>query len=96
MRFISFYFISPGLPLLGWIVFFASLFLLLFLISVFRIPNRILTINDNAIVAPADGKVVVIEESVDEEYFKDKRLKVSIFISPSNLHVNSNPSILEV
>jgi phosphatidylserine decarboxylase len=76
---------------LGWIIFFATLGLLLFLISFFRIPNRTLTINENSIVAPADGKVVVIEETVDSEYFKDKRLQVSIFMSPANVHVNRNP-----
>ena len=88
---IYFYFFSSALPWLGWVLFFATLFLLLFLISFFRIPNRSLTIHDNAIVAPADGKVVVIEEIVDVEYFKDKRLQVSIFMSPANVHVNRNP-----
>ncbi|MFX6006888.1 phosphatidylserine decarboxylase, partial [Acinetobacter baumannii] len=42
-------------------------------------------------ICPADGKVVVIEEVVDEEYFKDKRIQVSIFMSPANVHVNRNP-----
>ncbi len=88
---IYFYFFSFSNAWLGWIIFFATLFLLLFLISFFRIPNRSLTINDNVIVAPADGKVVVIEETVDTEYFKDKRLQVSIFMSPANVHVNRNP-----
>lgn len=88
---IYFYFFSFSNAWLGWIIFFATLFLLLFLISFFRIPNRSLTINDNVIIAPADGKVVVIEETVDTEYFKDKRLQVSIFMSPANVHVNRNP-----
>ena len=47
-------------------------------------------------IAPADGKVVVIEETVDVEYFKDKRLQVSIFMSPANVHVNRNPITGEV
>jgi phosphatidylserine decarboxylase len=88
---ISFYFLSPYFPWVCWVLFFVTLFLLLFLISFFRIPNRGLTINENAIVAPADGKVVVIEEMVDNEYFKTKRLQVSIFMSPANVHVNRNP-----
>jgi phosphatidylserine decarboxylase len=88
---IYFYFFSAGNAWLGWVIFFATLLLLLFLISFFRIPARKLTINDNVIVAPADGKVVVIEETVDTEYFKDKRLQVSIFMSPANVHVNRNP-----
>ena len=91
INFIYFYFLSATLPWLGWVIFFATLFLLLFLISFFRIPNRSLTISDNFIIAPADGKVVVIEETVDPEYFKDKRLQVSIFMSPANVHVNRNP-----
>ena len=88
---IYFYFFSFSNAWLGWVIFFATLFLLLFLISFFRIPNRTLTINGNAIIAPADGKVVVSEETVDPEYFKDKRLQVSIFMSPANVHVNRNP-----
>jgi len=73
-----------------------SVALWLFIISFFRIPNRKLTIDDHLIVAPADGKVVVIEEVVDPEYFKDKRLQVSIFMSPANVHVNRNPIAGEV
>ncbi len=87
-----FYFFSEILPFFVGILFFAvTLFLFLFLISFFRIPNRTLTIKDGAIVSPCDGKVVVIEETVDVEYFKDKRLQVSIFMSPANVHVNRNP-----
>ena len=96
LNFLAFYFCSASMPLLSWAVFLITLFLLLFLISFFRIPSRVLTINDNAIIAPADGKVVVIEEAVDEEYFKTKRLQVSIFMSPANVHVNRNPVSGEV
>ena len=85
---ISFYFFSGDMPVLSWIIFFAALGLLLFLISFFRIPNRTLTISDNQVIAPADGKVVVIEEITDEEYFKNKRIQVSVFMSPANVHVN--------
>ena len=86
-----FYFFSASLMWLCGVIFFCTLGVLLFLISFFRIPNRKLTIIDGAVVAPADGKVVVIEETVDVEYFKDKRLQVSIFMSPANVHVNRNP-----
>jgi len=68
-----------------------SLLFLLFIVSFFRIPSRVLTIRDGAIIAPADGKVVVIEETHDVEYFKDRRLQVSIFMSPANVHVNRVP-----
>ncbi|MFT3681885.1 MAG: phosphatidylserine decarboxylase family protein [Ferruginibacter sp.] len=91
VNFIYFYFFGASLPVLGWIIFFITLGLLLFLVSFFRIPNRRLTIDEKAIIAPADGKVVVIEETVDDEYFKTKRLQVSIFMSPANVHVNRNP-----
>jgi phosphatidylserine decarboxylase len=68
-----------------------SLFLFLFIISFFRIPNRIMTDDEALVLAPCDGKVVVIEETYEPEYFKDKRLQVSIFMSPANVHVNRNP-----
>jgi phosphatidylserine decarboxylase len=87
----SFYFLSECCPWLTLVIFLVSLFFLLFIISFFRIPNRVLTIDDNKIICPADGKVVVIEETIDVEYFKDKRIQVSIFMSPANVHVNRNP-----
>jgi phosphatidylserine decarboxylase len=92
----SFFFISASLPLLSWIIFIALLVLLLFIISFFRIPNRTHTFDENKIICPADGKVVVIEEVFDEEYFHDKRIQVSIFMSPANVHVNRNPFSGEV
>ena len=61
------------------------------IISFFRIPKRTWTIRENAIVAPADGKVVAIEEVQADEYFNDRRIQVSIFMSPLNVHVNRNP-----
>lgn len=88
---LSFYFLSFAFPVLSWIIFIASLGLLIFMISFFRIPNRKLTIQENAIVAPADGKVVAIEEVQADEYFADRRIQVSIFMSPLNVHVNRNP-----
>lgn len=93
---ISFYFFSASTPWLAYLIFFVTLFLLLFIISFFRIPNRALTIDDNKIICPADGKVVVVEEVIDVEYFNDKRIQVSIFMSPANVHVNRNPMSGEV
>jgi len=87
---VSFYFLSATLPWLAIVIFVLTLFVWLFLISFFRIPNRTLTIDDNKIICPADGKVVVIEEITDVEYFKDRRIQVSIFMSPANVHVNRN------
>lgn len=90
LNLLSFTFLSSSLPWLAAVVFLVTLFLLLFIISFFRIPKRTLTVDENKIICPADGKVVVIEEIVDEEYFKDKRIQVSIFMSPANVHVNRN------
>ncbi len=92
----SFSFLSASLPWLAMVVFVVTLFLFLFIISFFRIPNRELTINDNQVICPADGKVVVIEEVTEVEYFKDRRIQVSIFMSPANVHVNRNPVTGEV
>jgi phosphatidylserine decarboxylase len=93
---IFFYFFSASMPVIGWIVFFASLVVLLFIISFFRSPKRNLTIAHWEIICPADGKVVVIEEINDTEYFNDKRLQVSIFMSPANVHINRIPMNGEV
>lgn len=64
-----------------------ALFFYFIVLQFFRNPNRSIAANDNQIVAPVDGKVVVIEEVFEPEYFKDKRLQVSIFMSPINVHV---------
>ncbi len=96
LNLVSFTFLSAGSPWLAMIVFVVTLFFLLFIISFFRIPNRILSINEGQIICPADGKVVVIEEVTEVEYFKDKRIQVSIFMSPANVHVNRNPITGEV
>lgn len=83
-------------PTLAWIITIASLLLLLAVISFFRIPHRVMVTNENFVIAPADGKVVVIEETDEPEYFKGKRIQVSIFMSPANVHVNRNPVAGEV
>ncbi|MEQ1554474.1 MAG: phosphatidylserine decarboxylase family protein [Ferruginibacter sp.] len=82
---------AASFPWLCLLFVIVTLGLLLFLVSFFRIPNRTLTIDEGKIICPADGRVVVIEETVDEEYFKTKRLQVSVFMSPANVHVNRNP-----
>ncbi|GAA4466216.1 phosphatidylserine decarboxylase family protein [Nemorincola caseinilytica] len=68
------------------------LFLLWFWVVIFfRLPLRNMVHGEDKIICPADGKVVVIEETYEPEYFKDKRLQVSVFMSPINVHVNRNP-----
>ena len=67
------------------------LFFLIMILQFFRNPERNVVINDNHIIAPVDGKVVVIEEVFEGEYFKEKRLQASIFMSPINVHVTRYP-----
>jgi phosphatidylserine decarboxylase len=88
---IFFFFFSATMPLVSWIVFSVSLIMLLFIISFFRSPKRNITVAHHQVICPADGKVVVIEEMTDTEYFNDKRLQVSIFMSPANVHINRIP-----
>ncbi len=64
---------------------------LLIVILFFRIPHRAMTFDDKLIIAPADGKVVVIEPTNEPEVLKDERLQVSVFMSPFNVHVNRYP-----
>ena len=63
------------------------LFLLVLVLQFFRNPKRTTPKNDKHLIAPVDGKVVIVEEVFEKEYFKDKRLQVSIFMSPLNVHV---------
>jgi phosphatidylserine decarboxylase len=88
---LSFYFLSFNFPFLTGLISAVTLGLLIFIISFFRIPNRTLTYSENQIIAPADGTVVAIEEVQADEYFTDRRIQVSIFMSPLNVHVNRNP-----
>ncbi|WP_373072797.1 phosphatidylserine decarboxylase family protein [Zeaxanthinibacter enoshimensis] len=70
----------------------AALLILVAILQFFRNPKRVATKNFDEILAPVDGKVVVIEEVEENEYFKDKRLQVSIFMSPVNVHVTRYPA----
>jgi phosphatidylserine decarboxylase len=86
--------ISDNLIDTNWIKMTIQLITLLFLIIIlqfFRNPKRTFILNEDQILSPVDGKVVVIEEVFEGEYFKDKRLQVSIFMSPINVHVTRYP-----
>ena len=74
-----------------WFGYALSAFLLIVILQFFRSPKRTVIINENNIIAPADGKVVVIEQVTETEYFNDKRLQISIFMSPLNVHINRFP-----
>ena len=74
-----------------WLIYAVSAFLLITIIQFFRSPIKKISPDEGVILCPADGKVVVIEEAEEQEYFKDRRIQVSIFMSPVNVHVNRNP-----
>lgn len=78
------------------ILMIGFLVLYLLVLNFFRNPKRVTVLNDKDIIAPVDGKVVVIEEVVENEYFKDKRRQISIFMSPLNVHVTRYPISGEV
>jgi phosphatidylserine decarboxylase len=80
----------------GWLWLFVllsigAIVMAYLIIQFFRIPNRVCHFEPNDIFCPADGKVVVIEEVEETEYFKEKRIQVSIFMSPLNVHANYAP-----
>ena len=82
------------IPDVAWFVYLwyaFSAFLFITILQFFRSPSRKLTTNDRQVICPADGKVVVIEETIETEYLKDKRVQLSVFMSPINVHVNRNP-----
>ena len=83
-NFITLFWLKKGLEL-------SILALLILVLQFFRNPRRATEINDNHVISPVDGKVVVIEEVFESECFKDKRLQISIFMSPINVHVTRYP-----
>ena len=82
---------NPDSQWIRWLVYILSFAFFIIILQFFRSPSRNWAQNDKHIICPADGKVVVIEETEETEYFKDKRIQVSIFMSPINVHVNRNP-----
>jgi phosphatidylserine decarboxylase len=83
--------VLANFPIVFYITAFILLVLYILIVRFFRMPARTITINNNHILCPCDGKVVVIEEVEETEFFNDKRLQVSIFMSPNNVHVNRYP-----
>jgi len=80
-----------GNQVLTWIVYVLSFLLFIIILQFFRSPSRTIIPDDETILCPADGKIVIIEEVEEPEYFKGTRLQVSVFMSPINVHVNRNP-----
>lgn len=85
------YYLVPESELLLQIILAASIIFYLLILQFFRNPSIELPNEENVVYAPADGKVVVIEETEETEYLKEKRLQISIFMSPINVHVNRSP-----
>ena len=78
------------------IISLSSVVFIILILQFFRNPKRISPDNYNQIIAPADGKIVVLEKTIEHEYFEDTRIQVSIFMSPFNVHVNRYPISGEV
>jgi phosphatidylserine decarboxylase len=72
-------------------ILFLSVVFLIIILQFFRNPTVVVTQNQNHVICPADGKVVVIEEVMETEFYNEKRIQVSVFMSPFNVHVNRNP-----
>lgn len=85
----AYYFINNSI--IVHTVLIVSIVIYLLIVNFFRFPNRVIIQDDNTILAPADGKIVVIEETEEPEYFKDRRLQVSIFMNIFNVHINWFP-----
>lgn len=83
---------NPQQTPVHYFLYFSSIVFFGFIIRFFRDPLRTVEPDDTVLISPADGKVVVIEEAEETEYFKDHRLQVSIFMSPNNVHKNWYPS----
>lgn len=90
ITFIAHYFF-PTFAIAHWFAYLLSVFLIITIVQFFRNPSREHTKSEKLLIAPADGKVVVIEETTEHEYFKGPRLQVSIFMSPINVHINRYP-----
>ena len=86
---IQFYF--PQAYVVKWIIYILSFVLFVIILQFFRSPSIEISTDENQVLCPADGKVVVIEETIETEFLKDKRIQLSVFMSPINVHINRNP-----
>ncbi|MDB5005379.1 MAG: phosphatidylserine decarboxylase family protein [Mucilaginibacter sp.] len=84
-------FYLPEYTFVRWLGYILSFALFVIIVQFFRNPLFDITQDDKVVLCPADGKVVVIEETTETEYLKDKRIQISVFMSPINVHVNRNP-----
>lgn len=84
-------FLLPDQTLVHWIVYIISFVLFIIILQFFRSPYILVEKHEQHVICPADGKVVVIEETEETEYLKDRRIQISVFMSPVNVHINRNP-----
>ena len=84
-------YLAPNTLWLHYTTYAVATLLLLTMLQFFRNPARNFVQSSSDVIAPCDGKVVVIEQVHESEYFKDERIQVSIFMSPINVHINRNP-----
>ena len=87
---LTFYFLAEY-TIIQILIYIAIISILLWVVSFFRYPKRIVKVNANNIISSADGEVVAIEEVMENEYFHEKRIQVSVFMSPFNVHANWYP-----
>ena len=85
------HYLLPDTAWFTWIIYILSFALFVIILQFFRSPAITVVMNDQHVICPADGKVVVIEETEESEFLKDKRIQVSVFMSPINVHINRNP-----
>lgn len=86
---IQFYF--PAAFVAKWLIYILSFLLFVIIVQFFRSPAIHISTDESQVLCPADGKVVVIEETQETEFLKDKRIQLSVFMSPVNVHINRNP-----
>lgn len=86
---VQFYY--PDADTLRWFVYILSFVLFVIILQFFRSPGITISADERYVLCPADGKVVVIEETEETEFLKDKRIQISVFMSPVNVHINRNP-----
>jgi phosphatidylserine decarboxylase len=96
VNYLSWKWLGTACPLCFYLIAGISLLFFLFIVSFFRVPSRKPVLGDTLITSPCDGKVVAIETITDTEYFKDERIQLSVFMSPANVHLNTNPVSGEV
>ena len=84
-------FLLPDVNWIHWVIYILSFTLFLIILQFFRSPYILVERNEDQVICPADGKVVVVEETEETEYLKDRRIQISVFMSPINVHVNRNP-----